>query len=151
MKRFLTVMLAVSVLASGCQEEKETKDKNESSQTVQLSTNKQTADQTPSKQAESVLQKKNHLKDIQAVNDDKKILIAAQPPHNERFKIAKIENKITKQAEKQFPGHEVTLSLDLKIRLEVKELKQQIKNKEVSRKEVTKEIDRLINLSKRNQ
>lgn len=151
MKRFLTVMLTVSVLAAGCQEGKETKDKNESSETVQLSTNKQTADQTPSNQAEKVLQKKNHLKDIQAVNDDKKILIAAQIPHNERFKIAKIEKKITKQAEKQFPGHEVTLSLDLKIRLEVKELKQQIKNKEVSRKEVTKEIDRLIKLSKRNQ
>ncbi|WP_101845409.1 hypothetical protein [Halobacillus sp. Marseille-P3879] len=151
MKKFLIVMLAVSILAAGCQEDKESKDKKESSQTVQLSTNKQPADQNPSKQAEKVLQKKNHLKDIKAVNDDKKILIAAQIPHNERFKIAKIEKKLTKQAEKQFSGHEVTLSLDLKIHLEVKELKQRIKNKEVSRKEVTKEIDRLIKLSKRNQ
>ncbi|WP_431801314.1 hypothetical protein [Halobacillus andaensis] len=151
MKRFLIVMLAVSILTAGCQEDKESKDKKESSQTVQLSTNKQPANQNPSKQAEKVLQKKNHLKDIKAVNDDKKILIAAQIPHNERFKIAKIEKKLTRQAEKQFSGHEVTLSLDLKIHLEVKELKQQIKNKEVSKKEVTKEIDRLIKLSKRNQ
>ncbi|SEI14028.1 hypothetical protein SAMN05192559_11910 [Halobacillus karajensis] len=151
MKRFLTLMLTIVVLAAGCQAGNEAKKKDESSQTVQLSTNKQPADQKPSKQAEKVLQKKNHLKDIQAVNDDKKILIAAQIPHNERFKISKIEKKITKQAEKQFPDHEVTLSLDLKIRLEVKELKQQIKNKEVSKKEVIKEIDRLIKLSKRNQ
>ncbi|WP_139823708.1 hypothetical protein [Thalassobacillus devorans] len=48
MKRFLTVMLTIVILAAGCQTGNEAKNKDESSQTVQLSTNKQPADQTPS-------------------------------------------------------------------------------------------------------
>lgn len=142
-------MILIVVFVTGCQMENETKEKTESSQTLPLSSSDGALNQSPSNQAEKVMDRKNHLKDIKAVNDDKKLLIAAQIPHNDRFQIKDIEKDLKKQAKKQFPGHEITLSLDQKINLEVKDLKQRIGKREISKKKLSKEIDRIIKLSKR--
>ncbi|WP_085505150.1 hypothetical protein [Thalassobacillus devorans] len=120
MRKILTVLITIGVLTSGCQSGNGAKEKTESSQLMPISNTYETFSQLPSKQAEEILQKKNHLKDIKAVNDDKKLLIAAQIPHNGRFQIKDIEKDLKKQAKKQFPSHKVTLSLDQKINLESK-------------------------------
>ncbi|MFC7060303.1 hypothetical protein [Halobacillus seohaensis] len=147
MKKLLILMITLFMLAAGCQSDNETK-KTDSSQPIQQLSNGELNDQNVSKQAEEVLQKKNHLQDLQAINDDKKLLIAAQVPHNERFQMKKIEKKLTGQAEKQFSGHNVTLSLDKKIHLEVEKLKQQLANGKINKKKLTTEINRIIKLSK---
>ncbi|MBM7552234.1 hypothetical protein [Thalassobacillus pellis] len=98
--------------------------------------------------AEKQLKEENHLKDVQAVNDGKKLLIAAQVPHNERFSLKKIEKKMNRQAKKQFPDHEVTLSMDKKIHLEVMELKGKLSEGGIGKKKWKKEIERIIKLSK---
>ncbi|MFC7060296.1 YhcN/YlaJ family sporulation lipoprotein [Halobacillus seohaensis] len=147
MKKLLTLMITLFALAAGCQSDNETK-KTDSSQPIQQLSNGELNDQNVSKQAEEVLQKKNHLQDLQAINDDKKLLIAAQVPHNERFQMKKIEKRLTEQAEKQFSGHNVTLSLDKKIHLEVEKLKQQLANGKINEKKLTTEINRIIKLSK---
>ncbi|MGI8317010.1 hypothetical protein [Halobacillus mangrovi] len=149
MKNLLLLMVLTLVFATGCQFENETKEEEKTSQALPLSSTDGAMNQTPSNQAEKIMVRKNHLKDIKAVNNEKKLLIAVQIPHNDRFQIKDIEKKLKEEAKKQFSGHKVTLSLDQKINLEVKELKQRIAKGEISKKKLTKEIDRIIKLSKR--
>lgn len=147
MKSLLNIMILIVVMATGCQLEDETKKTETSHPILQLSTSGEIG-QNASKHAEEVLKKQNNLMDVQAINDDKKLLIAAQLPHNDRFQMKKIEKKLTKQVEKHFPDREITLSLDKKIHLEIKDLKEQLAKGKLDNKKLKKEIDRIIKLSK---
>lgn len=147
MKSLLNIMILIVVMATGCQLEDETKKTETSNPILQLSTSGEIG-QNASKHAEEVLKKQNNLMDVQAINDDKKLLIAAQLPHNDRFQMKKIEKKLTKQVEKHFPDREITLSLDKKIHLEIKDLKEQLAKGKLDNKKLKKEIDRIIKLSK---
>ncbi|GGC94621.1 hypothetical protein GCM10007216_26650 [Thalassobacillus devorans] len=145
MKKLLTGILVFAFLM-GCQDgnNEETQDLNEPMQMA----NNNKLNQAVSEQADRSLRNKNNLTDVQVVNDDKQLLIAAQIPHNERFHMKKIEKDLTKQAEEKFPDYQVTLSLDKKIHLEVMQLKKQIAEGSIDQKKLSNELDRLIKLSK---
>ncbi len=144
LNKLLTCLLML-VFVMGCQAggNEETKDLN---QPLKIS-NENGLDQSVSEQAERSLRRKNNLTDVQAVNDDKQLLIAAQVPHNERFHLKKIEKELTSQAEKKFPDYKVTLSLDKKIHLEVMRLKRLMAEGKIDKKKLSKELDGLIKLS----
>ncbi|MFG6118630.1 YhcN/YlaJ family sporulation lipoprotein [Thalassobacillus sp. B23F22_16] len=145
MKKIMTGILMLAYLL-GCQAggNEETQEMNEPMQMA----NNNKLNQAVSEQADRSLRNKNNLTDVQVVNDDKQLLIAAQIPHNERLHMKRIEKDLTKQAEEKFPKYQVTLSLDKKIHLEVMKLKKKMAEGTIDRKKLSKELDRLIKLSK---
>ncbi|WP_028784508.1 YhcN/YlaJ family sporulation lipoprotein [Thalassobacillus devorans] len=145
MKKLLAVLL-ITTFITGCQAGGNGQGKN-IEKPMQMS-NKAALNQHISEQADQALRNENNLTDVQAVNDDKQLLIAAQVPHNERFQMKKIEKKLTNQAKEQFSDYTITLSLDKKIHLEVMKLKKRIAEGKVDKKKLSMEIDSLIKLSK---
>ncbi|SDZ94380.1 hypothetical protein SAMN05421743_10243 [Thalassobacillus cyri] len=146
MKNILAVLL-ITTFITGCQAGGNSGQGENTTQPLQIS-NKAELNQQISDQADQALQNENNLTDVQAVNDEKQLLIAAQVPHNERFQLKKIEKELTKQAEEQFSDYDVTLSLDKKIHLEVMKLKKRLAEGKVDKKKLSKEIENLIKLSK---
>ncbi|MFG6113580.1 YhcN/YlaJ family sporulation lipoprotein [Halobacillus sp. MO56] len=146
MKNILAVLL-ITIFITGCQAGGNGGQGENNELPLQIS-NKAELNQQISDQADQALRNENNLTDVQAVNDEKKLLIAAQVPHNERFQLKKIEKELTRQAEEQFSDYNVTISLDKKIHLEVMKLKKRLAEGKVDKKKLSNEIERLIKLSK---
>jgi Sporulation lipoprotein YhcN/YlaJ (Spore_YhcN_YlaJ) len=105
-------------------------------------------DQSPSKKAEEKVKKMEEVTEVVAVNTDKELLVAFKIKHLQRFRLKKIESKVDKQLKKAFPDHKLTVSSDLKIFIETSKLKDKMKREKLSKKEVSKKIEKITKLSK---
>jgi hypothetical protein len=105
-------------------------------------------DQSPSKKAEEITKKMEEVTEVVTVNTDKELLVAFKIKHLQRFRLKKIESNVNEKLKKAFPDHKVTASSDLKIFLETSKLKDKLKREKLSKKEVTKKIEKITKLSK---
>ncbi|WP_164217918.1 YhcN/YlaJ family sporulation lipoprotein [Virgibacillus sp. YIM 98842] len=106
-------------------------------------------DQHISNQAKDSMRKYAEVTAAKAVNTDKKMLMAVEVKHNERFNLANIKKQLKKEMEEQFPHITVEFSTDKKIILELDRLEKEIqKDIAYSPKKLEKELDKLISLSK---
>ncbi len=105
-------------------------------------------DQQPANQAKQALSQYEGITSIKAVNTKDKLLIAIEVEHHRRFKLAKTRKALTKQMKEQFPGFNVELSTDQKLNLELERLEEQLQAGNTSKKELTKQINQLIQLTK---
>lgn len=103
-------------------------------------------DQHASNQAKEMLRKHDTITAINAVNTDKKIVIAVEVQHRHRFRLAKIRKELQKEMEKAFPDRKVELSTDKKAVIELNRLEKAIDSNEISKKKLKKEINHLIDL-----
>lgn len=113
-----------------------------------ISTNDE-MDQHISNQAKDSMRKYAEITNVKAVNTDKKMLMAVEVKHNERFNLADIKKQLQKEIEEQFSHIKVEFSTDKKIILELEKLEKKIQEDTISSpKKLEKELDKLISLSK---
>ncbi|MFA1818750.1 hypothetical protein ACDX78_00885 [Virgibacillus oceani] len=106
-------------------------------------------DQHISNQAKDSMRKYAEITTAKAVNTDRKMLMAIEVEHNERFNLAKIQEQLQKEVEEQFSHISVELSTDKKIIIELDKLEKEIQQDNTySPKKLEKELDKLISLSK---
>ncbi|MBZ5751050.1 YhcN/YlaJ family sporulation lipoprotein [Metabacillus litoralis] len=98
-------------------------------------------------QVKQLLNKQKEVSDVKVVNSDKELFIAAEIKHMDRFRIKEIEKKLKKLTEDNYPNHNVTLSTDMKIFLELDELEKKVNEKNMSKKKIEKELKRIKSLS----
>ncbi|WP_196305251.1 YhcN/YlaJ family sporulation lipoprotein [Metabacillus sediminilitoris] len=96
---------------------------------------------------EKLLDKEKEVSDVKVFDTDKEIFIAAEIKQMDRFRIKEIEKKLNNLIKDKYPNHNVTLSTDKKIFLELDKLEQKAKNTNMNNKDLEKEIKRIKSLS----
>ncbi|KIL47432.1 hypothetical protein [Jeotgalibacillus campisalis] len=92
------------------------------------------------------LQKSEELYDTIIIAGEDKILVSYKVHHMNRFHMKKIEKKIKKWTEEEFPDQEVDVSSDYKIFLESYNLFQSWEDGSLSIEEAQKKLDKIITL-----
>ncbi|WP_044748647.1 YhcN/YlaJ family sporulation lipoprotein [Bacillus alveayuensis] len=150
LKKLFPVLLVFSILF-GCAKEKENQQQSLQNFNITKTSTKETADanlnQSVAKQAVQRISKKREIKDVVAVNTKKKLLLAYQVKHLQRFRMKQIEKNIQKELEKIFPHHDVVISSDLKLFWKTEELRRKLNKDGIDEKEVNKQIKKLEKLS----
>jgi hypothetical protein len=150
-RKLFLAFLIIGILF-GCAKEKENKQQSLQNFNITKTSTKETADanlnQSVAKQAVQRISKKREIKDVVAVSTKKKLLLAYQVKHLQRFRMKQIENNIQKELEKLFPNHDVIISSDLKLFWKTEELRRKLNKDGIDEKEVNKQIEKLEKLSK---
>jgi hypothetical protein len=133
------------MVTSGCNMTNANNEKNSINITNVSSQNTKNLNMTD--QVEQLLNKQKQVSDVKVVNSDKELFIAAEIKHMDRFRIKEIEKKLKKLTEDNYPNHNVTLSTDMKIFLELDELEKKVNEKNMSKKKIEKELKRIKSLS----
>jgi predicted small lipoprotein YifL len=143
------VALVVSLVACGNDSalEPPTNQKNEKIDLAKIST-EQPVSQKPANEAKDLLSHYPEITKINAVNTNKILLLTIEIEHMKRFKLADIRKELKKKMKKSFPDLKVELSTDKKIVIELEKLEKQIQENKLTKKEIKKEVKRLIELSK---
>jgi Sporulation lipoprotein YhcN/YlaJ (Spore_YhcN_YlaJ) len=144
----ISFLLLTSIgLISGCAgNQNQFADNNDDANIVKVHTSK-SIDQSIANQAKEKVIKEEEILGVKAVNTDKELLIAVEVNHMDRFRLKEIEKKINQKTEKQFPNHEVTISTDSKIFLELEKLENKMKKNKLDNKKLEKELKRIKSLS----
>ncbi len=87
------------------------------------------------------------LYDVAVVKGKKNILVAYKVRHLQRFRMKKIEKKVTKMLEKEYPKETFTVSSDYKIFLEAIRLDEKIKSGKFSEKQAGKRLQEIIKMT----
>ncbi|API93718.1 hypothetical protein J32TS6_08220 [Virgibacillus pantothenticus] len=109
---------------------------------------KQPINQAPANRAKDMLSEHSEITAIYAVNTDKQLLATIEIEHMQRFKLQKMKKQLTKKLQKAFPDLKVELSADKKIIMEMEKLEKNLEEKQYSKKELKKEVKRIIDFSK---
>lgn len=140
----ITYFMIFMMIGSGCN----TVNNNEKGNTnITNVSYQQSKDLNTSAQVEKLLKNEKEVKNAKAVNTDKKILIAVEINQMERFRLEDIEKRLIKMIEDEYPNHDVDLSTDKKIFLELEKLKKKITEKDMNEKKIDKELKRIKSLS----
>jgi tetraacyldisaccharide-1-P 4'-kinase len=152
MRKWLFMALAIGIVMGGCA--KENGVKQQSLQGTNLirtnmdGTAKHTnIDQRPAERAVAYVRSRDDIKDAVAVNTSKKLLVAYQIKHMNRFYRKQIEKEIHDQLKRLFPDHQITSSSDLKIFWKTKELVDNLGNKKWDEPKTNKQIEKIKRLS----
>lgn len=105
-------------------------------------------DQSPSEQAKKTLRKFDEITNVHAINNNKKLLVALEVNQMDRFKLTKLRKKASAKLKKQFPDVKTELSTDKKLIIEVNKLEEEVKQKNITKQTLKKEIKHLIKLMK---
>ncbi|MFC3039927.1 hypothetical protein ACFOGI_06645 [Virgibacillus xinjiangensis] len=134
--------------AAGCNTDNQQEGStNDSIDMTQISS-QNAIDQTPSNQAKERLSKHPEVTGVKAVNTSKHMLIGMEIEHMKRFQLAKFRKERTKEMKKHFSDMHVEFSTDQKILLELERIEKKLDKGKYSKKELNKELDKLIKLSK---
>ncbi|EKN68817.1 hypothetical protein BABA_12221 [Neobacillus bataviensis LMG 21833] len=87
------------------------------------------------------------LYDIAVVKGKKDTLVAYKVKHLHRFKMKKIEKRVTKRLNEKFPKEEFTVSSDYKIFLETLRLDEKMHSKKFSRHEAEKRFKEIVKMT----
>lgn len=93
---------------------------------------------------EKILDKQDSIIGYKSLMDDNTLLVSIEIPTMKRFSKVKIEEKIKKELENEYPNKKVIVIDDLKIKWEI----EKIIEKEHESKELTKSIEKILALSK---
>ncbi|WP_188454582.1 hypothetical protein [Virgibacillus oceani] len=104
--------------------------------------------QQKANKAKKILSKHDEITAIKAVNSDETLVVAIEVHQNKRFQLAAIRKKYAKELKEEFPKLHTELSTDKKIIFELNRLERQIKAKEISNKQIKKELKHITKLMK---
>lgn len=104
-------------------------------------------DQHVSNESKKILINYEEVTKVHAINDDKVLIVAIEIHHHDRLRLNSLEKQFKKRIVKEFPGYEVTISLDKKIIMETHKLEKKIKNDSIKNKDLSKKMEDIINLS----
>ncbi|WP_461200810.1 YhcN/YlaJ family sporulation lipoprotein [Anoxybacillus sp. TBDG-1] len=104
------------------------------------------SDQQHAEKAVDMLKGREDVKDVVAVQANGRLLVAYQVKHMHRFRMKAIEKDVRNMLNDEF-GEKVIASHDLKIFWKTKALKEKIETKNISEKEIEKEVTVIQKLS----
>jgi len=148
-KVLLIVTLAVGVISGCANEEKEQQQSLQNANLLRTGTGhaaQTLLDQSVARKAAKRVEKMREIKDAIAVNTNEKLLLAYQVKQMQRFRLKQIEKDVRKELKKQFPDHDIIISSDIKLFWKTEELIQKMEKKDMSEKEIDKEIDKIEKL-----
>lgn len=90
----------------------------------------------------------DEIYDVAVIQGKKKILVAYKVKHLDRFQMKKIEKKINKKLEDQYPKDDFIISSDYKIFLETVKLINKMNDPKFSEKKANKRLNEIIELKK---
>ena len=93
--------------------------------------------QDTSEQVERLLAKEHEFNEV----------IAIDPKHHDRFRLKDLRKSLKDTVEQSFKNYEIELSTDLKIILELRELKLQLNEQNITKEELHKELERIQKLA----
>ncbi|WP_053071994.1 hypothetical protein [Ornithinibacillus contaminans] len=148
LNRFIFFIGCCFVILSGCENDSSSPSESTNPYNVTNMSSEHHFDQTPSKQAEQYLVQKENVSDVIAVNDDKKMIIAIEVPHHERFQLKKINKDYSSEMKEKFKSVDITVELatDKKIFWELDKLHKQIQQNKITKKKLTKEMKHISKL-----
>lgn len=114
-------------------------------------TNISTRDSFSQKKADHAIQfllNDDRVTHAYAVNSKNKMIVAVEVPHLKRLRLQKIKQQLTDKLKKEFPDLDLSLSTDKKIVIELKKLQNKINSGTLSKKEIQKKMQTIIDLSK---
>jgi len=85
--------------------------------------------------------------DVAVIKGKRTTLIAYKVKHMQRFRMKAIEKRLNNRLEKKYPNEKFTVSSDYKIFLEVIRLQEKMKNRDISKKQAEKRMNKIIKLS----
>lgn len=97
---------------------------------------------------EEEVEKLDDFYDTAMIETDDQVLIAYKIKHLKRFQMKKIEKDFNTRLEEVFPEKKIEISNDYKIFLETNRLIDEMKNDQLSNKEVEKKLKKIIQLKK---
>ncbi|MEH7223540.1 YhcN/YlaJ family sporulation lipoprotein [Bacillus sp. JJ1566] len=121
--------------------------KNQSTSITKISAKKST-NQSTANQAEELLIKRDDITGVRGVNTEKELLVAITVPQIDRFQLKTIEKSVKKELTKKFPNHEIQVSTDQKIFLELDILERKLEKGKTGEKELKKELGKIKSLIK---
>jgi hypothetical protein len=155
MRKWLIMTVAIGILMGGCANENKVKQQslqgsdfmkiNTDGAAQQAAINQQTAER-----AVAHIKERDDIKDVAAVNTSKKLLVAYQIKHINRFYRKQIEKEINRQLKHLFPNYKIIASSDLKIFWKTEELREKLGNKKWNEQKVDKQIEKIKRLSEEN-
>lgn len=147
-KTWSVVLFLLAIVMSACTD-RSTTSSNEQTDESEISIT-QTAmnyGQDTSEQVERLLAKEHEFNEIIAVNSDEWIVIAIDPKHHDRFRLKDLRKSLKDTVEQSFKNYEIELSTDLKIILELRELKLQLNEQNITKEDLQKELERIQKLA----
>lgn len=105
-------------------------------------------DQQISNEAKHLLKKHKEITVLKGINTKKDLVMAFEVEQLERFHLNKLEKNYKKELKKKFPDMQIEISSDKKAVLELDQLEQALKEKDITEKELKKRIHHLIKLMK---
>ncbi|MEK5441616.1 YhcN/YlaJ family sporulation lipoprotein [Fredinandcohnia sp. FSL W7-1320] len=142
-----SVLLFLTIgLLAGCKEDMDSI-KSQGTSITKISA-KTATNQSVANQAEELLIKRDDITGVRGVNKDKELLIAIKVPQKDRFQLSTIEKEVKKELKKQYPEHNIQVSTDQKIFLELDKLEKKLEKSKVGEKELKKELDNIKSLMK---
>jgi Sporulation lipoprotein YhcN/YlaJ (Spore_YhcN_YlaJ) len=92
------------------------------------------------------VEKMKELYDVAVVKSNGDTLVAYKVKHLQRFRMKKIEKKMTKMLEEKYPDENFIVSSDYKIFIEAVELQEKMKDPNFTDKKAKKKLDKIIKL-----
>ncbi|MGG0185346.1 YhcN/YlaJ family sporulation lipoprotein [Bacillus rhizoplanae] len=155
MRKFGTISLLFLLLFGflcGCHSPLDKKDKQESApktdktdktdknNTKLTKINMESIDQSIANEAKNKILGMEEIVDVKAVNLNNELYVAAKPEHHERFQLDKLKKEMKQTLKKMYPNLKIYVSVDKKILMLLDNLETKIKNKEVDKEEVKKQL-----------
>ncbi|MDM5157210.1 YhcN/YlaJ family sporulation lipoprotein [Bacillus sp. DX1.1] len=133
---FLSILLLHSML--GCSNDVDKKTKKDETKLTKTST--QSIDQSIAAEAKKKILAMEEIIDAKAVYLDQELLVAAKPEHHERFQLKSIRKKMKQQLKEMYPNLKITVCTDQKILMLLGKLETKIKNKEITKEGLKKQL-----------
>lgn len=144
-KIYVLHIVIILMMATGCNMANNNKEEN--NLTIKNVSNQDMNHVNMTSEIEKLLMKEKEVSDVKVFDTDNEIFIAAEIKQMDRFRIKEIEKKLNKILNDKYSNHNVTLSTDKKMFLELEKLEQKSRNTNMSNKELEKEIKRIKSLS----
>ncbi|KMJ58183.1 hypothetical protein AB685_09710 [Bacillus sp. LL01] len=138
----IVLLISISVVAAcGNGEVKERVE-----DTVMRTSNEQKEKSDKEERAEKIATDFKEVKGAIAYDTEDELVVAFHVAQYQKFFTEKIEKKVKKALEEEFPDENVVVSHDLKIRLEIERLRRDVEQKDISEKELDKRIEKMKTL-----
>jgi hypothetical protein len=152
MRKWLLMVLVIGIVMGGCAKEKGVKQQSiQGTNLIRTNTDgtakRANIDQRPAERAVAYVRSRDDIKDAVAVSTSKKLLVAYQIKHMNRFYRKQIEKEINSKLKQLFPDYQIISSSDLKIFWKTKELVDNLGNKKWDETKTDKQIEKIKRLS----
>lgn len=147
------VCLLISIFFAGCSAKEEINEGGglsliKTTSPTPLDLNNEKNAPSIGKQLKEEIRKIDEIYDVAIIEGKEQVLVAYKVRHLDRFKMKKIEKKLTKRLEDKYPDKKFIVSSDYKIFLEVIRLKKEKREEKLTDKEAEKRFKKIIKLKK---